>query len=141
MKQKKIAIKLLWGDVPEGQTLPERIVRLEEYSESDDPEWFTVLNETEFLEFAELIYVEYCRTRRRNGVRSQPNVGISGNKYFISLQMYSELLPHCLGDHHTQALRRLLSVAGTRDDLLLTKRLCALSANHGYMAMIGLILE
>ena len=139
MKQKKVDIKLAWGEPADGSTLPQRVVILQ--SAADRPEWQVELNEAEFLEFAELIYVEYCKTRRRNGVRNQPNVGISGAAYFISLQMYSELLPHSLGDHHTQALRRLLSVSGTKEDLMLVKRLCSLSGNHGYMAMISIILE
>jgi hypothetical protein len=141
MKQKKVAIKLLWASAAVGQTIPERLVRLEEYSVSGEPEWFTVLNETEFMEFAESIYVEYCRIRRSHGVHNQPNVGISGNAYFISLQMYSELLPTALGEAQKEALRRLLAVSGTREDLMMIKRLCALSGQHGYYACIACVLE
>lgn len=140
MKQKKVDIKLEWGEPPEGSTMPQRMVVLESNKETK-PEWRVVLNETEFLEFAEVIYVEYCRVRRRMGIHNQPNVGISGNAYFISLQMYSELLPNSFGDEQTAALRRLLSVSGSRDDLMLVKRLCALSGQHGYMAMVGIVLE
>jgi hypothetical protein len=138
MIQKKVDIKLEWGEPVDGGTLPQRVVTIQSCS---NPEWQVELNEAEFLEFAEIVYVEYCKTRRRNGVRNQPNVGISGSAYFISLQMYSELLPHSLGDHHRQALRRLLGVSGTKEDLMLVKRLCSLSGNHGYMAMASIVLE
>lgn len=142
MKQKKVDIKLEWGEPVDGSTLPQRVVILQSSRQRcSEPEWQVELNEAEFLEFAELIYVEYCKTRRRNGVRNQPNVGVSGAAYFISLQMYSELLPHSLGDHHRQALRRLLGVSGTKEDLMLVKRLCSLSGNHGYMAMASIVLE
>ena len=103
MKQKKVDIKLEWGEPVDGGTLPQRVVTLQSSRQRcSEPEWQVELNEAEFLEFAELIYVEYCKTRRRNGVKNQPNVGVSGKAYFISLQMYSELLPHSLGDHHRQ---------------------------------------
>ena len=140
MKQKKVDIKLEWGEATEGSSLPQRVVVLQSHAETK-PEWRTTLDETEFLEFAELIYVEYCHIRRRMGVHNQPNVGISGNAYFISLQMYSELLPKSFGEEQTAALRRLLSVSGSREDLMLTKRLCAWSGQHGYMAMIEIVLE
>jgi hypothetical protein len=140
MKQKKLDIKLAWGDPMDDSTVPSRVVTIQSCS---NPEWQVELNEAEFLEFAELIYVEYCKTRRRNGVRNQPNVGISGSEsaYFISLQMYSELLPTALGEAQKEALRRLLAVSGTREDLMMIKRLCSLSQQHGYYACIACMLE
>jgi len=139
MKQKKVDLKLEWAPGDNGE-LQKAICLQEPTADWSEPAWRVQLTETEFLELAELIYVEYCRVRRRMGMHNQPNIGQSGNAYFISLKMYSELIDMAMGDQQVQALRRLLSVSGTRDDLLVTKRLCALSGQHGYMAMISIVL-
>lgn len=142
MRQKKVDLKLEWGPPPEGDATPQRMIRIQEHTDPpNEPEWTVALTETEFLELAELIYVEYCAIRRRAGVHNQPDVGQSGGSYYISLRMYSSLMPLSLFDSHTESLGRLLAVSGTREDLLAVKQLCAISGQHGYVAMIDIVLE
>jgi hypothetical protein len=140
MKQKKVD---LFSSVnPEGK----RVFELQDHTESNQiPKWSVELNETEFCELVEMLYVEYCRIRKSmsvTGDRILP-VGRRGDRYYISVNTYWELT-HCKvtpNEEEFKSLRLLVTLRGEKSNLVILRQFCIKADEHGHASLISDMLQ
>lgn len=100
------------------------------------------LSTDEFMEFAEVVFQVYCFERKRVGLSVDLPAGIRNGRCFLNFDSYTNLLYQVdVKSDEREALKRLLSFSGTREDLALAKQIAERSSQHGISAMINIALE